>query len=132
MNDGTDKVSQAVEEAVKEYAMSIVEAARDYMDIGEEIEIDFDPCNSANGKHTGSQATITSDLGVVVVFPDFKKKGAKACIVNLGLINAMQMEGFEDGYIEQEGKIYSELLPFNKDNVETFAYYLTHKIERTK
>ena len=51
---------------------------------------------------------------------------------NLGLINSMQLEGFDSDYIEKEGKIYGALLKNNSENADMFGYYLTHKIENPK
>ena len=53
-------------------------------------------------------------------------------MINLGEMRRMQMEGFEEEFIEKEGKIYGKLLPFTESNAEVFAYYLTHKIDVNK
>lgn len=130
LNESED-VCEIIDGAVKDYAFEIAEKAKSYSEYDGEVSVDFDPCYSADEKYTCSQATITSEYGVIVVFPDFKKKSARACVVNLGLINAMQMEGFDNDYIEQEGKVYGTLVPQNTETVEAFAYYLTHKIDPT-
>lgn len=129
MTNEPEDIAEITDGAVKDYAFEIVEKAKSYTEYKGEIDINFDPCTSADQKYTSNQATITSELGVIVVFPDFVKKSAAACVVNLGLINAMQMEGFDNDFIEQEGKVYGTLVPQNSDTVETFAYYLTHKID---
>jgi hypothetical protein len=132
MSNVPKNITETVDEAVRDYAFKIVEKAREYTDYNGEIDVDFNPCQSADGKHNVSQATITSEIGVVVVFPNFFKKNATACIVNLGLINAMQMEGFDEEYIEKDGKIYGTLIPQTANSVEIFAHYLTHKIKPDK
>lgn len=71
---------------------------------------------------------IRTNLGAVVVLPDFRKKSASAMILNLGVIRAMKQEGYTSEYIQENGKIYGDVKPFDKKNVELFAYYLTHKI----
>ena len=49
-------------------------------------------------------------------------------MLNLGEMRRMQLEGFDEKFIESEGKIYGDLLSFTATNAEIFAYYLTHKI----
>ena len=125
----TKNIADIIDEAVKEYALKIIEKAQDYTDYSGEIDVDFNNCSSADGKYNTIQATITSEIGVIVVLPQFFKRSAVACIINLGLINALQMEGFDEEYIEKSGKIYGVLKPPTTNNIKKFAYYLTHKIK---
>jgi hypothetical protein len=123
------QVCEKTETAVKKYVAEILAAASAFEKYKGEFDVEYEPCPSATEeKLKSSTAIITSDLGVVIVFPDFKTKSAKAAIVNLGLIKAMQAEGYDKEYIENEGSIYSTLFPLNKESTHLLGYYLTHKI----
>ena len=123
------QVCEKTETAVKKYVAEILAAASAFEKYKGEFDVEYDPCLSATDEKLKSNtAIITSDLGVVIIFPDFKTKTAKAAIVNLGLIKAMQAEGYDEEYIENEGSIYSTLFPLNNENVHLLSYYLTHKI----
>jgi len=90
------------------------------------LDIDQSECNS-KPLHA-SQATITSELGVVIVFPNFKKKSACAAILNVGKVEYLEKEGFDEEFIKNS-TIYSSLLDNdNPDHVKTLGYYLTTKI----
>ena len=121
------KTNAKVTEAVVQYADEIVNSVKQTRyDI--ELELDYMESVSADGKQGATQAIITSELGIVVVFPDFKKKSASAATLNVGLMRAMEKEGYDQETIEKQGQIYSKLLPYSPVNAELLAYYLTHKI----
>jgi hypothetical protein len=115
-------------EAVCHYAQEIVAAVK-LSNFEVEVEVEYIEAVSADNKLSANSAYITTDLGVVVVFPNFKRKNAMAAILNAGLVRCMEREGYDDDYIEKNGKIYSKLLPCNKENVNMFGYYLTHKVD---
>lgn len=121
------KSNEKVIKAVDQYAEAIVNAIKEY-----QFDFDYDldyavAYNDANTEEARS-AMITTPFGVVVVVPDFKKKSAKACVLNLGEMRRLQLEGFDEEFIENEGKIYGDLLSFTTTNAEVLAYYLTRKL----
>lgn len=121
------KSNEKVIKAVEQYAEAIVNAIKEYQ---YDFDYDLDYAEAYNDTNTeeARSALITTSIGVVVVIPDFKKKAAKACVLNLGEMRRMQLEGFDEEFIENEGKIYGDLLSFTATNAEVLAYYLTHKI----
>lgn len=125
------KHNEVIVEAVKSYTEAIVEAAKKHS-VDADIDVDFDDAYNAEENESATAAVITSKLGVVMVFPDFNKKGACASIYNVGLAKWMIAEGFTEEQIEQEGRVFSQVLPYSKKNVEVFGYYLTHKIDYNK
>jgi len=120
---------KAADDAAKRYA----EAVRDEIyeldgsQIGK-VNFSHEMVASSDQKKKARSIVIRSDFGAVLVLPDFKKKSASATILNLGVIRAMKQEGYTSEYIQENGKIYGDVRPFDKKNVELFAYYLTHKI----
>jgi len=125
------KFNKAADSAVKEYTELIIAAAKVYkFDI--DIDAEFSEITDKTGKNYASSSTIISEIGVVVVFPDFKKKTATAAPYNVGLARAMEMEGYTEEYIESEGRVFGELLPIAQTNAEVLAYFLTHKINPIK
>ena len=76
------------------------------------------------------QYTVRADMGAVVVLPNFTQKApASACVLNVGLVQGMISEGYSLKYIQENGKIYGNLMPHTEKNVELFGYYLTHKVK---
>lgn len=92
------------------------------------IDVNLDLCLNSSEQYASNQAAIISDLGVVAVFPDFVNRTASACIVNRGVIHNMKSEGFDDDFIQDNGKIYSNPIPFTQQSIDMLGYYLTHKI----
>lgn len=125
------KINVKVDEAVKKYAEDIMENAKKMVPTIN-IECDYLEAQNTEMSEQANSAMITSELGIVIVFPDFNKKTASACILNLGELHRMQSEGFDEEFIETEGKIYGKSKAYNKNNVNTFAYYLSHKIDVLK
>lgn len=125
------KSNEKVIKAVEQYAETIINAIKEYR---YDFEYDLDYAEAFNDTNTeqARSALITTAIGVVVVVPDFKKKGAKACVLNLGEMHRMTLEGFDEEFIEREGKIYGDLLSYTESNAEVLAYYLTHKIDYSK
>lgn len=133
-NAGEDPFPNAVwDKAADEGAKHYAEAIRDeiYELDGSQIgKVNFDHEIVANTDHTKKArlVLIRTGFGAVIVLPDFKKKSASATILNLGVIRAMKQEGYASEYIQENGKIYGDVRPFEKENIDLFAYYLTHKI----
>lgn len=125
------KLNETIVDAVKAYANDIVESTKAY-NIDLEVDVDFDEAYNSEETESATAAVITSKLGVVMVFPDFVKKGAAASIYNVGLAKWMLAEGFTEEQVNEEGKVFGATMPHNKKNVETLGYYLTHKIDHTK
>ena len=114
--------------AVEVYAEAIVSAVKQY-EYNSEVDVDYAEAYSADRSEESRSAMVTTPIGVVMVFPDFRKKGARACILKLGEMRRLEMEGFTEEFINDNGEIYGDLLPFTVSNAEVFAYYLTHKID---
>lgn len=132
---GEDPFPDAIwDEQADNSAKIYAEAIRDeiYQLDGSQIgNLNFDHEVVANTDHSkkARSVLIRSNFGAVIVFPNFLKKGtAAAAVLNLGVIRGMQKEGYTPEYIQENGKIYGDMRPFEKKNVELFAYYLTHKI----
>jgi len=124
-------VNKKVDTAVKQYTKAIVNAAKEYK---EDIDIDIDISEALNvdEDQSSTQALIKTELGVVIVLPDFKKMSAQATVVKLGIMKALKDEGFDEEFINTNGEIYGSLLIKSQKNAKVFGYYLTHKIDPTK
>ena len=123
------KICTRTNNAVKAYVADILAAASSFETYQGEFDIGYRECLSSNEAVQANSATITSELGVVIVFPDFRRKSAKAAILSVGVVNAMKKEGFDEEYIEAEGNIYGHLLTNSTETAEMFGYYLTHRVE---
>ena len=125
------KLNTKVDRAVRDYANDIVKVVKQSkFDIS--IELDFSPAANITETEEAASAIIASDLGIVIVWPDFKKKSARAAIFKVGEAHRLEQEGFDPNWIEENGKVYGALLPYNEDNVTTLGYYLSHKIDLKK
>lgn len=113
--------------AVEKYANDICDwVSKNYPD--KKIETHDDLVNNtAETKHS-RRIYVKTDLGCVIILPNFVKASAAAVVVNLGLARAMSMEGFTEEYIDEHGKILSDPIPYKKSNVEKLGYYLTHRL----
>lgn len=121
---------QEADESAKIYAEAIRDEIYD-LDGSQIGNINFDHEMVANTEMTRKARSvfIRSNFGAVIVFPNFNNKGkASATILNLGVIRGMKQEGYTAEYIQENGKIYGDMRPFDKKNVQLFAYYLTHKV----
>lgn len=116
--------------AVKAFAADIVTAAKE-SNFDLDIDVDFSLCFDTREIKWANSAVITSELGIVIVFPNFKKQSAAAAIVNMGKINAMEKEGFSEEEIDQ-APIYGTLLPKSSSHAKDFGYYLSNKINSPK
>lgn len=125
------KLDKVVDTAVKTYTELIVAAAKNYK-FEIDIDVDFTEAIHTSGKKAASSATIVSELGVVIVFPNFKNKSAEATTYNVGLSQAMLSEGYEEEYIEKEGKVFGSLLPATQSSADILGYFLTHKLDPLK
>jgi hypothetical protein len=120
------KLHQKVDDAVKEFADAIVEAAtkRD-PEVG--LVCECETTTSDDGKYHASICDIQTDTGFVTIFPDFQEEAAKASILNRGLIRAMELEGFDDETIN-DSPVYSTLMPLTKDSLDILALVLTEDV----
>ena len=120
-------LNKAVNSAVKAFVSDI---SRSIQEKNFLLDIDIDWAEADDGKCSKAEsAIISTEFGSVVVVPDFKKKGARACIIDLGRINCLQQEGFSEEFIETKGHIYRPLKMYSKKNVDYFAYYLSQKLD---
>ena len=120
-------VDEDTDLAVYEFVGDIITAVKEF-DYNCDVDAQFDACLNTDETLRASQGAIKSPLGTIAVFPDFKNRSAKAYIINKGIIHNMQQEGFDDDFIQDEGRFYSVPFSYTKKNVNTLAYYLTHKI----
>jgi hypothetical protein len=119
---------EAVETAVMDFTDLIVLSAKRNSP-GCEIDLDFDPLLNSNETTQSKGCTITTDLGVVQVFPDFRGRSSSAAVVKIGEMNHLRSEGFDESQIVEVGKVYGKPFPASPENAEIFGYYLTHKID---
>ena len=116
---------------VLEFAHDIIHSAQlQNKDI--EISIDFDTAISSDRTRVAAKARINSELGTIMVFPNFGKNSSSAYILNRGIINRMRKEGFSEEFIQRNGGIYSDQFNFTQKSVKQLGYYLTHKINYDK
>jgi hypothetical protein len=114
---------EQVEEAVKQYAETIVTYISTISpDI--EVEVEYNPLPNEDETFRASACDIQTEYGFVTIFPDFKARGAKAALLNIGMIRSMELEGFDDEAI-QKSPLYGSLMPYTIENAETFAVVLT-------
>lgn len=132
MSTENTKLDETTNNKVKTFVEDIVTFIKDQEEVEEGVMVDF--INNVNADNTlhAMGAVITTKFGMVTVFPDFGKKKAHATIVNLGVINAMQQEGFDEDYIQSEGPIYGALLEYSKKNVKILGTYLSCKMDFSK
>jgi hypothetical protein len=114
--------------AVEVYAEAIVNAVKVY-NINAEVDIEYTQEYDKDHTMESRSAVIKTPIGMVVIFPDLRKDKARACVLKVGELNRMIQEGFSEEFIDANGEIYGDLMPFSTSNVEIFAYYLTHKID---
>lgn len=122
------KHNEKVTKAVELYTEAIVAAVKEHK-FDMEVDVDYAQAFNEDNTEETRSALITTPIGTVVVFPNFKGKAAKAAVVLLGEMRRMEMEGFTEEFINDHGKIYGKLMPHTESNAEVFAYYLTHKID---
>ena len=121
------KLHIVIDDVVKNFATDIIVSAKEYNpDI--DIDISFYECMNDSQTQVAHQAIITSDIGIITIFPDFAKKSAQATIIRVGELKRLIAEGFDDEFIDAEGKVYGDLLDYNEKHVKMFGYYLTHKL----
>jgi len=102
------KSNEKVTKAVETYVETIVRYIKEYS-YTTEVDVDYAEAFNEDNTQESRSAIVTTKLGAVVVMPNFKKKFACATVVNLGTIRQMEMEGFDEEFIEKEGKIYGEI-----------------------
>jgi hypothetical protein len=121
------KTDVQVNECVLEFAHDIIHSAQ-LQNKEIKVSIDFDTAINSDQTFIAAKAKINSDLGTIMVFPNFGKKSSSAYILNRGMINRMRKEGFSEEFIQRNGGIYSDQFNFTQKNVKMLGYYLTHKI----
>jgi hypothetical protein len=121
------KTDVQVNECVREFAHDIIHSAQ-LQNKEIKVSIDFDTAINSDQTLIAAKARINSDLGTIMVFPNFGKKSSSAYILNRGMINRMRKEGFSEEFIQRNGGIYSDQFNFTQKNVKMLGYYLTHKI----
>lgn len=111
---------------VREFALKVQETAIN--EYNQDVSIDYERVLNSDESEYYDSAYITSNLGIVIIFPNCKALGAEASIINLGIINQMTKEGFSDEFIDEHGKFYGQMMPYNDENVKLIAYYLSNKL----
>jgi hypothetical protein len=121
-------LDEKTDAAVHAYANEIIANAKERDPLAY-VVLDIEQNECGSEPLYASKATITSELGVVIVFPNFKKKSAAAAILNVGKYEYLEKEGFDEEFINNS-TIFSTLLHAgNPDHVKTLGYYLTTKID---
>jgi hypothetical protein len=121
------EINYEVDSKVKIYSQSVVQWMREF---SPEIEFDVsaDEITSIDGTEIANKILIVSDVGAVVIFPHFNKQTAVAAIINIGLVDYLHQEGFEEEHIMQNEPIYSKLMEDTEESHRLLGYYLTNKI----
>lgn len=114
-------------ECVLEFTHDIVHAA-ELQNKDCKVSVDFDTAMNSDETLIAAKAKIDSQLGTIMVLPNFGKKTSCAYIINRGVINRMLQEGFTEEFVQRNGNIYSDQFEFTQKNVKLLGYYLTHKI----
>lgn len=123
---------ETTDAAVSKFVNSIFKAVENEKNFEGQLTVEFQDCLNHDKTKWCNFAEISSNVGVLRVIPNFLNQGAMAFIVNIGAINAMRQEGFDEEYIFTEGNIYSAPISYSKENIETIAHFLTHKIDFSK
>ena len=120
------ELHEKIDTIVKEYADAILNRVKS---ISPNIPLvsDFERGPSEDGKYYASVCDIQTEYGFVTIFPDFNKEGAKAAILNRGLVRAMDLEGFNEDEINQ-AKVYGDLMPFTEESVDIIVLVLTEDL----
>lgn len=122
------ELDEETDEKVGEFSHSICRwIAEHFPEKGIELD-DDDVAISEDRTLYTRQAFVSTDLGRVLVVPDFKNKSAAALVINMGAVSAMLKEGFTYHQIATEGRIYSDPVPYTPSSVEVLGYYLTHRL----
>jgi hypothetical protein len=120
-------VNKDVDCAVRKYCETIIEYMK-AIDPDVDFELDYDEASDEDETHKASIADIQTEYGFVTIFPDFNKNTARAAILNRGMIQAMELEGFDDDTINNS-PVYGTLMPFTVENAELFAIMLTNDLD---
>lgn len=119
----TDEV---VDAAVHEYTDSII---KHVLELFPEMdyEVHYDETTNGDETYKSTIADIQTEYGYITIFPDFKSKNSSASLLNRGMIQAMELEGFEDDVINNSA-VYGTLMPNTIENAKMFAIILTHDL----
>lgn len=121
---------EEIDEQVNKFTKEICEWIYDRFP-DKPIEVDEELITNASGTQKARRMSLRTDLGLVIIMPNFAEKKnptASAMVINLGIARAMHLEGFDAEFIEREGRIYSNPIPYKPSTVEVLGYYLTHKV----
>ena len=116
-------LNETADSAVRAYVESIVSRVNT-MDPTVICDVVYDDALNTDETQRAAECCIRTDLGMVIVFPNFKTDGAAAAILNRGLVQSMILEGFDDADLEK-ANVYGTLLEHTEYNVECFAKFLT-------
>lgn len=119
------KLDEKADAEVRRYCHEIVDLAN-AMNVEADIELNFELAVSKDDIHA-AEGVITSEYGVVMVFPDFVNQSAKACVLQIGMIQYLRKEGFSEDEIWTNHPIFGAMLDKSPKSVAMFAHYLTHK-----
>lgn len=118
--------NEEVNSAVKQYTDAIISYITT-IDPDIDYEVDYDEASDDTETVKAAIVDIQTEYGFVTIFPDFNKQGAKAALLNRGMIRAMELEGFDDDEINNS-PVYGKLMPFSVENAEMFAIILTNDV----
>lgn len=126
------KINQPADQAVRQFCDEIM-AVANRMNSSAELELSYEYATSEDDVHS-AEGVISSDFGIVMVFPDFRNDSAKAAVMNIGLIQALRKEGFgeDEIFLSNDHKIFGELHPFSSEAVHMFANHLTRRINAVR
>lgn len=124
-------LNEKIDAAVRQYAQDIVEEVKN-LNIDAEVETEYIEGTNQENTESAACALLITDLGGVVIWPDFIENSASATIFLSGNLERMIKEGFTESQIDSECPMFSALLPHKDENVELLAHYLTHKIDPSK
>jgi len=126
------RLNKTIDAAVKEYA---AELKTEVSKVNNSLVVDvvFHDVPKSDKKQTAHAATVLTDIGAVIIFPDFRKKTAVAVAINIGLLYSAENEGFTDKEIEDNIPYFGKKFYYrDKKNVKSLVKYLTVKQRHTK
>lgn len=119
-------LNENVDAAVRGFVAAIV-ANIEARDPDIEVDVEFDDANSVNDQERAAICNINTQHGIVIVFPDFIAQTAKASILNRGLVQGMQLEGFDDAEIDGT-KTLSKLIDNTEENATLLGAFLSRDL----
>ena len=116
-------VNEDINDCVVNFTEAIVRAAKKKNNLVH-IEVNYEEALKLGESEKSIKSSISTEYGLVCVYPDFKNNSAKALIINRGLIHSMTLEGFDAKKIN-ESKVYGSPFEFSEEIVKVFGAYLT-------